>query len=214
MRKRIIETVLGIEVSKTILDKFEVLKPADPYDQRNWFEFKCKKCGWRDRCVVYHNEIPNRLESYLKLHYYQFHKSRRNLVCHEKAPTQLIGDDYKDMYTWERNDCVPRACSIAFELPYPDVHEMFKKAGRRDKTGTAFYIYNLFYRNGLGKYKTEYTRLDYKLKLKEFLKANPIGRFLASTKNHQFAIIDGIVMDTFQSKLSQKLEHYYKLVEV
>ncbi len=221
MRKRIIVESLGIKLPKVILDKYEFTKLEDneKYDARNWYRFKCKKCRYAETYVIYYDELSIHKENELKLHYYQFHKSRSNMVCHETAPTQIIENDYKGMYSWERNDCVLRTCSIAFELPYPDVHKMFKEAGRKNKTGTKVYIYDSFYKKGLGKYRTEYTTLEgykkkSKLKLKDFLELHKTGRYIISTRGHQLCVIDGVCMDTFENKLNKKIVHYYKLIEV
>lgn len=95
----------------------------------------------------------------------------------------------------ERNDCAVRAFSNALNKPYYEIHEQFKRMGRRSRCGTSS---NLCFK----------AMLMYNVKLMspvrqiithaQFVRMNPKGHFIVMSRSHAWAIKDGVVYDAWR----------------
>lgn len=111
----------------------------------------------------------------------------------------------------EYNDCAVRAVAIACELPYADAHKKLKAHGRKD--GKTTYGFVAFVDK---KIKTEKKLKPAKKKaslgtLATFIKTNPKGTFIACKRGHAFAVIDGIVHDSFKVKPGSHVKMAWKI---
>lgn len=90
-----------------------------------------------------------------------------------------------DGFEFERLDCAVRAYAIAVEIPYHTAHELFKKAGRKDRHTTGWDVYQ-----NLG-IKFNFSHMT----LKQFISSYPRGSFYVCMRGHAFAVKDGVVFD-------------------
>jgi hypothetical protein len=111
----------------------------------------------------------------------------RSLTCQPLA--------IPDRYTWEYNDCVVSAITIAANMPYPDAHSLCKSWGREDK-GATFYTWDLL--NSL----FPNTRMESAtggvagMTLGQIMPQLAHGRYVVLVKRHAFAVVDGIIRDS------------------
>jgi hypothetical protein len=91
----------------------------------------------------------------------------------------------------ERNDCAVRALALVANMPYKDAHSKFKRLGRKNGHGT---------RNS--DIDTALAELNFKqdkspMTVGRLLQKYPSGRVYVVKRQHAFAVIDGIIHDTF-----------------
>ena len=102
----------------------------------------------------------------------------------------------------EHNDCAVRAYALFKDIPYNEAHSIFKKLGRRDGHGTKNHIiYDLVGRN---------TRKDGAgLTLNQLVAANPTGRVYGLKRGHAFAIINGVLHDSWKVGGKSRITFYW-----
>lgn len=139
----------------------------------------------------------------------------------------------------ETNDCAVQAIAAVTGVPYRDAHAWCKRVlGREDRQGTfidrmltpvkqAQYVYGfrVFVRNSQSKGLRKFTSVDsygyreihhrpsYQT-VAQFAEAHPRGRFLCSSRNHTYAVIDGVVVDNGAAgPRTQVHGFYYEFIE-
>jgi len=127
--------------------------------------------------------------------------------------SKIKGYDESKIAKSERNDCVVRALSSAFDIKYDKAHEIVSKEMKRPyRKGTRSYLFHKY----LEQFDSEKRQLN-KKRMKEvntqfsyvkngefngigtktvgrFLKENPQGTFLFSVRGHAFCVKDGTVV--------------------
>lgn len=93
-------------------------------------------------------------------------------------------------FTHEKNDCAVRAHVLFTNTPYAESHNMFKQLGRKDGRGTKnTLIAKLLDPN----YSKSFDRMT----LTQLRNKYPRGRIYALKRGHAFALIDGVLHDTW-----------------
>ena len=124
----------------------------------------------------------------------------------------------------ETNDCAVVALSEALEIPYETVHQVLKKNGRQNRTGTTIQNiltsvrelgYNVINQNEHILRLYSLYNIKSKPRTTDFLRYQDVwrqvsGNYLALTRNHIFAIIDG-KNDDWTNHISCRIESIYKV---
>ena len=114
----------------------------------------------------------------------------------------------------EKNDCVVRAMTIAYDSSYEVVHKACEAAGRRPQRGMNGYqvIKALELLTG----REDVSMTWYKIKsdrptMAQFVRANPKGRFLTIIHGHAVALIDGVYYDASEPGARHRVWAYARL---
>ena len=91
----------------------------------------------------------------------------------------------------EKRDCSVRAAATASGLPYEQVHAVFTKHGRKPKRGTPTAVSIDAHKE---MFKSEPQRGE-RVTVAEFVRRNPIGRYVLHVRGHALAVVDGAVHD-------------------
>lgn len=102
----------------------------------------------------------------------------------------------------EHNDCAVRAYALFKNIPYNEAHCIFKKLGRRDGRGTKNHIiYDLVGRS---------TRKEGNgMTLNQLIASNPTGKVYGLKRGHAFAIIDGVLHDSWKVGGKSRITFYW-----
>jgi hypothetical protein len=123
----------------------------------------------------------------------------------------------------EKKDCAVRALANILG-DYPKAHEIFTVAGRKPKEGTfGFTIHKILMDDelmaSLGYKVKKMYQLPYfsenvknKLTMAKLKKYYPQGKYYATTDRHAFALIDGVIYDSFPSGKCKKIESLYLFI--
>ena len=129
--------------------------------------------------------------------------------------------------THERNDCTVRTLAIAAEIPYKEAHSLLASFGRKDGKGFAFGNLDGETVNGykvelhvikpvkvMAKssfYNVEYVKAFKRPTLKAFLASDEAKRerLAITVPSHIFAVIDGVVHDSYKVGSSKRVWNYY-----
>jgi len=106
----------------------------------------------------------------------------------------------------EQRDCVVRALAIATGKPYPVVHAMLKKAGRKDGKGTYPSTHRKVAKQ-LGMRWVEH-RSSCARFLDDMVFSKPVAAFIS---RHAFAVEKGAVVDIIPVKPGCRIKGYYTL---
>lgn len=91
----------------------------------------------------------------------------------------------------ESNDCAVRAYALFKNIPYNTAHSTFNKLGRRDGGRTKNFItYDLMGR--------EERKPGNGMTLNQLIAAHPTGRVYGMKRGHAFAIVNGVLYDTWK----------------
>lgn len=94
----------------------------------------------------------------------------------------------------EKNDCAVVAVAILTNTPYPDVHKVFTRLGRKQGGRTSFRLVFAAI-TALGCHVSPAASRCYAKTVKGLPAALPRGRFLVETSGHVLALVDGKVLD-------------------
>lgn len=123
----------------------------------------------------------------------------------------------------EEKDCAVRALAHIIG-DYEKAHKIFTDAGRKPKEGThGFVIHRVLTDEelmaSLGyRVKKMYKMFDFSkgtrgnltmARLKEYY---PQGKYFAITNNHAFALVDGVIQDSFPSGKCKRIEELYLFI--
>lgn len=101
----------------------------------------------------------------------------------------------------DTNDCAVRAYALFKGIPYAEAHALFKKEGRKNGRGTSFTIIRSLL-GGKGENGGRMTLASLRSKF-------PQGRVYAIKRGHAFAIIDGVIHDTWQVGNKSRVLEYW-----
>ena len=96
----------------------------------------------------------------------------------------------------EYNDCVVRALSLASGISYPAMHKEMAELGRKNRCRT-----KSFWTDWADEWCGP--RVNYekgKMTVLKFIQLNPKGRFVIRIRGHAFAVIDGVIHDTWEQR--------------
>ena len=103
----------------------------------------------------------------------------------------------------ETNDCTVRATAHCFDINYADAHARLSELGR--KNGKGMHFSRVVDSLGLVR------RADLcAMTLKKALPDMNSGRFICLVSRHVFAVIDGIVHDSWKQKPGRRLKMVYE----
>ena len=116
----------------------------------------------------------------------------------------------------ENNDCVVRALSLAFNLPYVTVHDACAASGRRPRRGmfrsqTDQAIRLLTSKNDASGSTFPYR--NHRPTFAQFAAMHPEGRYIVIKRGHAVALIDGVYHDMYSSAACgarSRVQYYYR----
>jgi hypothetical protein len=117
----------------------------------------------------------------------------------------------------ERNDCVVRALSLAFNRAYPEVHAVCAKVGRKPWKGMYRHQSDAAIAILSGKPDAKGTRYVWRRDcptFAQFARENPVGRFFVIKRDHAVALIDGVYHDMDRSASCGarcRVQYYYRV---
>jgi hypothetical protein len=121
------------------------------------------------------------------------------------------GGKTKDGFHHEHNDCAVRAVAIACEIPYKEAHAKLKAHGRKDR-GTTYNFVGFVAKKIKTQKKLKPTKGKASLgTLATFLKNNPKGTYIACKRGHAFAVVDGVVNDSWKVKMGSHIKFAWKV---
>lgn len=122
----------------------------------------------------------------------------------------------------QTNDCTVRAMAHVLDLPYDTAYDMLAKAGRKCNQGfhiTKFLEQFLYNPKGFRGYAIE--KLSFpavkgqkRMNPVSFCEQYPKGRYICRTAKHVFAVIDGIVYDTWEQRDDRCIYLVYQFTQV
>lgn len=107
----------------------------------------------------------------------------------------------------EENDCTVRAFAIATQVPYAMAHKLATDSGRVH--GTAWLTSEII-RIARG-YGLLFVQQTFKGNISQFMKSNPVGRFIIETTDHALCVIDGQRSDLCNVRCN--VETVWKFIE-
>lgn len=119
----------------------------------------------------------------------------------------------------ESKDCTVRAIAAALRIPYAKAHEAARLAGRRMKRG--FWPDRIL--KSMGVSFTEARMYDEKRAkcgswrtspyptLSQVLPLLSKGQYILDTRNHAFAVVDGVIYDGSRLRLRQRIQSIFEI---
>jgi hypothetical protein len=95
----------------------------------------------------------------------------------------------------ERNDCVVRALSLAFNKPYEEVHALCAKIGRDKGRGMRWGQVDLAIQELTGNGLAKMDRPARRQTFTTFARDHKVGHYLVIKSGHAVALIDGVFHD-------------------
>lgn len=110
---------------------------------------------------------------------------------------------------FERNNCVPKALAALTRRPYDEVYNYLSDKGRKHGKGTPRFMSEAFLKEN-GFIKLEWSQITQvynnggygvtrKMTLATFAKVYTTGRYMVYVRSHAVAVIDGKIMDDWNS---------------
>lgn len=99
----------------------------------------------------------------------------------------------------QRNDCTVRALAIAGSLSYDDAYDLLKEAGRKCSRGFQFSAW-LNRQGWAARISFPAVKGQRRMNPATFVQRFPKGRFICQVAKHVFAVIDGVVFDSFENR--------------
>ena len=112
----------------------------------------------------------------------------------------------------ETNDCGVISMSIATGKSYEECHKAFKKAGRKDRRGVGLgMIENVLQQFGFNnEIKVCATEFGKRITVNQAGKYLKDGNYIAVTRNHALAIVNGVPHDWTEGRRHQ-VKFFYKV---
>ncbi len=103
----------------------------------------------------------------------------------------------------ETNDCTVRATATALDIPYLEAHAKLAAIGRKPRRGIS-------YRTTTEKLGLEHCP-EYSGTLKTVIAALAPGRYVLRKARHVFAVVDGVVVDSFLPNPRCRIKAVYRV---
>ena len=117
----------------------------------------------------------------------------------------------------QKRDCAVRALAIATHTDYDVVYDTLAGAGRECNRG--FHLQKwLPKQQGVFGYTVEKLsfqaiRGESRMCIRQFIQDHQVGRYILRVSRHVIALIDGVVMDTFQSRPDKCVYTAFRLID-
>jgi len=98
----------------------------------------------------------------------------------------------------QSNDCTVRAVAIAFGWKYDDAYDWLSAEGR--ECGRGFHIDEFLAERGARKMSFPAIKGQRRMNPAAFCKQFPNGRYICRVAKHVFAVIDGVVHDSWEQR--------------
>lgn len=121
-------------------------------------------------------------------------------------------------YAHETQDCAVRAMANAFGVPYAYAHQVFEAAGRKSSRPTSVkVIKNIVTQEHGGKKGIHMDRIgrgagQRQVTISTFCRFHPTGTYYCIVSDHAFAVVNGVVQDTFKNKGGRRIRLAYEIV--
>lgn len=99
----------------------------------------------------------------------------------------------------QKNDCTVRALAIARGLPYDEAYDILKDAGRKCSRGFDFVRW-IATQPWATKIAFPAAKGQRRMTPAQFCIDHPRGTFILRVSKHVFAVVDGVVHDTFENR--------------
>jgi len=99
----------------------------------------------------------------------------------------------------QRNDCTVRALAIAGSLSYDDAYDLLKESGRKCSRGFQFSTW-LNRQKWAARISFPAVKGQRRMNPATFVRQFPKGRFICQVAKHVFAIVDGVLLDSFENR--------------
>lgn len=99
----------------------------------------------------------------------------------------------------QKNDCTVRALAIARSIPYDDAYDILKDAGRKCSRGFDFVGW-IADQPWAAKIAFPAVKGQRRMNPAQFCREYPQGTFILRVSKHVFAVVDGVVHDTFENR--------------
>jgi len=158
-----------------------------------------------------------------------------------KTSSSVIKEYDCELAKGEKNDCVPRAIAVAYDISYEEAHKICEeKFDRKPKKGTRTWIgfnsvenKNMIINNkihsfvdlekikyeGSPRYKNEKNKLvDHKIKIvvRQLVELYLEGTYIVLVRNHAFALVNGVIIGNLgdYKKKKVKVENLIEIKDV
>jgi hypothetical protein len=115
----------------------------------------------------------------------------------------------------EQADCTVRSVAIAAEIPYMAAHTMMKLLGRKYRCASRRGVIEQFFstKPRLGRYTIapQYLVPTPTTTVGKFLERRASGRFIVRVRGHVFAVVDGVVHDSYFCGRRKRVTNIRKL---
>lgn len=128
------------------------------------------------------------------------------------APHHQTDCGRADTHPKEKRDCTVRALGCAAGVSYVEAHKALEAAGRTPKRGV--FLSSLIANDAIPGFAFESVLFDGPIKLSNFLRNFPDGRYLLRKSKHAFSVIEGVVHDNQKIKLGVIVTHAWKVTKV
>lgn len=108
----------------------------------------------------------------------------------------------------ESNDCTVQAFTNATGIPYPRVWAAFRSNGRKAGRGVKLADKAQSVAHSLGVKLTLVRRSG---TLRKLLSDYPEGRFIVRVRRHAFAVVSGIVIDSWEQKPGRQIKSAWRV---
>jgi len=98
----------------------------------------------------------------------------------------------------QRDDCTVRALAIALRIPYDDAYDQLAGAGRKCSRGFRLSDW-LNDQPFARRISFPAVKGERRMNPARFCKDYPTGTYIAKVAKHTFAVVDGVVHDTFEN---------------
>src|SRR5216684_4002870 len=120
-------------------------------------------------------------------------------------------DGTRGEYKNEKHDCTVFAISIAAQMPYGAAHRELELAGRKARKGFPTRQFISFKQNRIANYRvSEVPLFAIRPTLARVRHLTQSGRYIVTITRHAFAVIDGIVHDSYPSGGRARVKAIYK----
>lgn len=111
----------------------------------------------------------------------------------------------------ERSDCTVRALQILSGKPYELVHAVTMAYGRKQRRG--FKAFERAFPAMASRLGMTVKEIYWNVTVEKVIRAYPTHRLMIQIRGHVFAVVDGVIHDTWHPSLRCRVRHFWKVAE-
>ena len=109
----------------------------------------------------------------------------------------------------DTNNCTVMAIAVALRLPYKKAHDYARQAGRKDNEG--FFTSRIVETLKTEGYQIQQIPTKKGLTIRAMLIDYYSGRYIAVTRDHAFAVVNGTIYDMGFNKPLKRIKYIYRV---